>query len=182
MDSPPDSAGYDGQSASSDSGSGGHCWRRIWGSFWAPARSAPRIRLLGSASQGYYTLFQGHGGLGHTSPLTLSPVCPSRKVTRSFSPFSKMVHLVRLSKLPFAKDTTEIMIFQVFHLHVLPREVISLRGNSADNLGLRPASLPGSIPSPTVRPKFWCHSLQSHYSRRIIVNVPFMRRRGDARL
>lgn len=42
--------------------------------------------------------------------------------------FSKMVHFIPLPKLPFAKETAEIMLSHVFRLHGLPRDVVSDRG------------------------------------------------------
>lgn len=42
--------------------------------------------------------------------------------------FSKMVHFIPLPKLPTAKETAEVMLFQVFRLHGFPKDVVSDRG------------------------------------------------------
>lgn len=42
--------------------------------------------------------------------------------------FSKAAHFVPLCKLPFAKETAQIVIEHVFHLHVLPSDIVSDKG------------------------------------------------------
>uniref|UniRef100_A0A3B3H730 Gypsy retrotransposon integrase-like protein 1 n=1 Tax=Oryzias latipes TaxID=8090 RepID=A0A3B3H730_ORYLA len=42
--------------------------------------------------------------------------------------FSKMVHFVALPKLPTAKETAEVLLNNVIHLHGLPRDIVSDRG------------------------------------------------------
>lgn len=42
--------------------------------------------------------------------------------------FSKMVHFVPLPKLPSAKETAQLVLLHVFHLHGLPVDVVSDRG------------------------------------------------------
>ncbi|KAI3353833.1 hypothetical protein L3Q82_005048 [Scortum barcoo] len=55
--------------------------------------------------------------------------------------FSKMVHFVPLPKLPSAKETTELMLTHVFHLHGLPVDVVSDWGAHAPT-GFQPPLFP----------------------------------------
>lgn len=42
--------------------------------------------------------------------------------------FSKMAYFVALNKLPLAKETAQLMLEHIFHLHGLPMDVVSDRG------------------------------------------------------
>ena len=42
--------------------------------------------------------------------------------------FSKMVRFIALPKLPSAKETAEVMMDQVFKIHVFPKDIVSDRG------------------------------------------------------
>ena len=42
--------------------------------------------------------------------------------------FSKFVHLLPMPKLPSARETADLLVKEVFHLHGLPMDVVSDRG------------------------------------------------------
>ncbi|KAF7640917.1 hypothetical protein LDENG_00005500 [Lucifuga dentata] len=42
--------------------------------------------------------------------------------------FSKAVHFVALPKLPTARETADLLIYHVFHLHGIPLDIVSDRG------------------------------------------------------
>ena len=42
--------------------------------------------------------------------------------------FLKAAHFIPLPKLPSAKQTAELMLYHIFHLHGLPRDIVSDRG------------------------------------------------------
>lgn len=72
-----------------------------------------------------------HGGPGQTFLWILSPDSHLQKVTTNLTVvyrFSKMVHFIPLPKLPSAKEMAEIMLHHVFHLHGLPRDIVSDQG------------------------------------------------------
>eukprot|EP00063_Salmo_salar_P054628 XP_014029463.1 PREDICTED: uncharacterized protein LOC106586555 [Salmo salar] len=42
--------------------------------------------------------------------------------------FSKVAHFIPLSKLPSSRETVDLLVFHVFHLHGLPTDIVSDRG------------------------------------------------------
>lgn len=108
---------------------GGPIGKRMFRNLSLPVLSALSLKSSLTKTSGLlHPLPVPHCRWSHISLDFVTALPPSQDNTVNLTVvdrFSKMVHFVPLPKLPSAKETANLLLEHVFHLHGLPRDIVS---------------------------------------------------------